>query len=243
MEIAPSAAYHVERTGPDGRDLAVVFEGRKTASVVLVAPADRRRAGDRRPRNDDDTITLAQAMANAEALTPKDPITALNAAPGARARPRRPSRASRRRPCSSSRRRAQPPRDPAPPQPQPPVTAPQTFGRTSPAADRSSTSGTRSTSTSRTPICAPCCASSRTSGLNMIIDPQVQGRVNVLLNDVPWDQALDQILRLEQARLHRRRQHPAHRAAGGARRRAGGAAEAGRRARRWPASCGCRPSP
>jgi type IV pilus assembly protein PilQ len=33
------------------------------------------------------------------------------------------------------------------------------------------------------------------SGLNMIIDPQVQGRVNVLLNDVPWDQALDQILR------------------------------------------------
>jgi type IV pilus assembly protein PilQ len=33
------------------------------------------------------------------------------------------------------------------------------------------------------------------SGLNMIIDPQVSGRVNVLLNDVPWDQALDQILR------------------------------------------------
>jgi type IV pilus assembly protein PilQ len=33
------------------------------------------------------------------------------------------------------------------------------------------------------------------SGLNMIIDPGVQGRVNVLLNDVPWDQALDQILR------------------------------------------------
>ena len=33
------------------------------------------------------------------------------------------------------------------------------------------------------------------SGLNMIIDPQVQGRVNILLTDVPWDQALDQILR------------------------------------------------
>jgi type IV pilus assembly protein PilQ len=29
----------------------------------------------------------------------------------------------------------------------------------------------------------------------MIIDPAVQGRVNVLLNDVPWDQALEQILR------------------------------------------------
>ena len=62
----------------------------------------------------------------------------------------------------------------------------------------------------------------------MIIDPQVQGRVNVLLNDVPWDQALDQILRVEQAGLHRRRQHHPHRAAGGARRRTVGAAEAGR---------------
>jgi len=29
----------------------------------------------------------------------------------------------------------------------------------------------------------------------MIIDPGVQGRVNVLLNNVPWDQALEQILR------------------------------------------------
>jgi type IV pilus assembly protein PilQ len=36
---------------------------------------------------------------------------------------------------------------------------------------------------------------SQFSGLNMIIDPAVQGRVNVLLNDVPWDQALEQILR------------------------------------------------
>ncbi len=38
MEIAGSASYHVERTGPDGRDLAVVFEGRKAGSAVLVAP-------------------------------------------------------------------------------------------------------------------------------------------------------------------------------------------------------------
>ena len=38
MEISPSAAYHVERTGPDGRDLAVVFEGRKAGSAIMVAP-------------------------------------------------------------------------------------------------------------------------------------------------------------------------------------------------------------
>lgn len=33
------------------------------------------------------------------------------------------------------------------------------------------------------------------SGLNIVIDPQVEGRVEVALVDVPWDQALDIILR------------------------------------------------
>ena len=33
------------------------------------------------------------------------------------------------------------------------------------------------------------------SGLNIVIDPQVSGRVEVALADVPWDQALDVILR------------------------------------------------
>jgi type IV pilus assembly protein PilQ len=33
------------------------------------------------------------------------------------------------------------------------------------------------------------------SGLNMVIDPDVQGSVDIVLTDVPWDQALDVILR------------------------------------------------
>ncbi len=33
------------------------------------------------------------------------------------------------------------------------------------------------------------------SGLNMVIDPDVQGSVDIKLTDVPWDQALDVILR------------------------------------------------
>jgi type IV pilus assembly protein PilQ len=33
------------------------------------------------------------------------------------------------------------------------------------------------------------------SGLNIVIDPTVEGSVDVALRDVPWDQALDQILR------------------------------------------------
>src|SRR5688572_15774134 len=33
------------------------------------------------------------------------------------------------------------------------------------------------------------------SGLNMLIDPAIQGTVNISLRDIPWDQALDLILR------------------------------------------------
>jgi type IV pilus assembly protein PilQ len=36
---------------------------------------------------------------------------------------------------------------------------------------------------------------SEISGLNIVIDPAVQGTVDVMLTDVPWDQALDIILR------------------------------------------------
>jgi type IV pilus assembly protein PilQ len=36
---------------------------------------------------------------------------------------------------------------------------------------------------------------SEISGLNMVIDPSIQGTVDVALRDVPWDQALDIILR------------------------------------------------
>jgi type IV pilus assembly protein PilQ len=36
---------------------------------------------------------------------------------------------------------------------------------------------------------------SEISGLNLVIDPGVQGSVDVALREVPWDQALDQILR------------------------------------------------
>ncbi len=36
---------------------------------------------------------------------------------------------------------------------------------------------------------------SEISGLNLVIDPTIQGTVDVALRDVPWDQALDIILR------------------------------------------------
>ena len=39
---------------------------------------------------------------------------------------------------------------------------------------------------------------SEISGLNLVIDPTIQGTVDVSLRDVPWDQALDIILRANQ---------------------------------------------
>jgi type IV pilus assembly protein PilQ len=39
---------------------------------------------------------------------------------------------------------------------------------------------------------------SEITGLNVVIDPSVQGTVDVALRDVPWDQALDTILRANQ---------------------------------------------
>src|SRR5207245_4572533 len=62
MEIASKATYHVERTGPDGRDLAIVFEGPKSGGALLIAPPASGAAA--ATKDDEDTITMAQALAN-----------------------------------------------------------------------------------------------------------------------------------------------------------------------------------
>jgi type IV pilus assembly protein PilQ len=196
MEIAPSTAYHVERTGPDGRDLAVVFESHKAGSTIMLAPS----ASDSSAKEEDETITLAQAIANAEAITPKDPITALSANAAAAPMMSRPAPvsapvAARSAPAARTQTPAQPqPQPPTPPQPTPPMGAQSTFA----------VPGTGPKQYIGHPINfdfedadlrAVLRVFANESGLNMIIDPAVTGRVNVLLNDVPWDQALDQILR------------------------------------------------
>ena len=33
------------------------------------------------------------------------------------------------------------------------------------------------------------------SGLNIVLDPDVKGSLTIFLNDVPWDQALDVVLK------------------------------------------------
>ncbi|HET7695100.1 MAG TPA: type IV pilus secretin PilQ [Vicinamibacterales bacterium] len=207
MEIAPTATYHVERTGADGRDLAVVFEGRKEGAPIMVAPPETPAApGDAADDKDGDTLSLAQAIANAASITPADPITALDAAPAAAAgiaAPRvlppapRPTRTARAQTPAA----AQPPvavQAPAAasPAPQSAPQAPQTFQSDVPGTGQKQYTGHPiNFDFEDADLRAVLRVFSAESGLNMIIDPSVQGRVNVLLNDVPWDQALDQILR------------------------------------------------
>jgi type IV pilus assembly protein PilQ len=191
MEIAPSATYHVERTGTDGRDLAVVFEGPKPGSAILVAPptpSDGAQPAD--ADKDEDTLSLAQAIANAASITPADPIAAI-AAPSAKPAAPRAAPAAARQVTPPAARAQQPTAPPA----QPPA-APQTFSSDVPGTGQKQYTGHPiNFDFEDADLRAVLRVFSAESGLNMIIDPQVQGRVNVLLNDVPWDQALDQILR------------------------------------------------
>jgi type IV pilus assembly protein PilQ len=206
MEISRSAAYHVERTGPDGRDLAVVFEGQKAGTIMVAPPTATGASPEASGDKDEDTLTLVQAIANAASITPADPIAALNApspspAPRAAAPPAREARLAppvRRQqtpptPPPAQPSAAQPP--PATP-PQQPASPPQNFSADVPNSGQKQYTGTPiNFDFEDADLRAVLRVFTEVSGLNMIIDPQVQGRVNVLLKDVPWDQALDQILR------------------------------------------------
>jgi type IV pilus assembly protein PilQ len=88
-----------------------------------------------------------------------------------------------------------PPNPQAPPTPQvqAPPPAPQALG--APRTARTFTGNPVSLDFQGADLRAVLRTFSEISGLNMVIDPAVQGTVDVALRDVPWDQALDIILR------------------------------------------------
>ncbi len=213
MDLAADASYHVERSGPAGRDLDVVFEPAEAASSsVLLAPLEA--GGDDTP---EPPITMEQAMRNVAAITapaPPDPITALQQAPEAPATgpsgaqpAERPALAARNAP----RRAGTAPSRQAPAQAQRPAVAARRAQGTAAAAPAAPVAVQQPASQSDTqkkytghPVSldfqgadlrAVLRGFSEISGLNMVIDPDVQGTVDIILNEVPWDQALDVILR------------------------------------------------
>jgi type IV pilus assembly protein PilQ len=207
MELSPTAAYHVERGGADGRDLAVVFDGRKSSGAVLVAPPTVRDSDqDKEP-----DIPMPVAIANAATLTPQDPITALNQAPAAEqtaaaksgpvskpqvARPSQPAPPKQTAAAQVTGKPTPPAQQPPTPPVAPPPTAQPTINAQVPGTgEKKYTGNPVSMDFQDADLRSVLRTFAEISGLNMVIDPQVQGRVDMVLNEVPWDQALDTILR------------------------------------------------
>jgi type IV pilus secretin PilQ/predicted competence protein len=220
MELSPTAAYHVERSGADGRDIAVVFEGRKSSGAILVAPPDKPEG----EKDDEPDIPMPVAIANAAAITPADPISALNQPVAASAAPAQKTVAQKtqktpaektpaekttvappqapRRQAGAAATAATPTPQPSaqadqPPPPQAPTAAPQpTLNAQVPGTgEKKYTGNPISMDFQDADLRSVLRTFAEISGLNMVIDPQVQGRVDMVLNEVPWDQALDTILR------------------------------------------------
>jgi type IV pilus assembly protein PilQ len=215
MDLAEDATYHVERSGPAGRDLDVVFEAAEAASgSVLLAPLPAVPAGsDDAP---EPPISMEQAIRNVAAITAPgpDPITALQQtadtpAAGASSGPSsdHPPLAARNAPRRAG---AAPARQAGPGSAQSPAVqsvaaqgAPQA-GPAAPAVQQPAGQSDTQKKYTGHPVSldfqgadlrAVLRGFSEISGLNMVIDPDVQGTVDIILNEVPWDQALDVILR------------------------------------------------
>jgi type IV pilus assembly protein PilQ len=222
MEIADAATYHVERAGTAGRDLAVVFEPPRAGGTVMLALPSPGDPADAEP----DVIPLPEAIANAAPLTPRDvvgtdpmaalKVAAVTAAEAERAaanaaRVQQPPTAARvQQPPTAAPPAQTPPAQtpPAqPPAPQPPAPPPVVVPP--PPSSPGSQVFTAEQKTYRgTPITLDFAGVdlrsvlrvfSEPSGLNIIIDPAVPATpVDILLRDIPWDQALEIILRTHQ---------------------------------------------
>ncbi len=213
MEVAEGATYHVERAGESGSDLAVIFEPPMTAAVALLAPTVTRAA---RVAPEPD-ISIEQAIANAAAITPKDtpaekpapstaaPVARVNLpaeAPAAQARvaqaPAAQAPATQEPATRVSAARQQTASAPA-------QTPPLQVPPSAPRLNQQIITGTGDKQYKGTPITLDFSGAdlrsvlryfNEISGLNIIIDPSVPATpIDVVLRDVPWDQAFETLLR------------------------------------------------
>ena len=201
MELAEGATYHVERAGESGSDLAVVFEPPIAASTVLLAPA---RTGVQRAGPEPD-IPLEQAIANAAAITPKDtpaekPVaSAAPPAPGANLPAEVPAASVAARPAPAPAAARQ--QSASAPAQTPPLQVPPS----APRLNQQIITSTGDKQYKGTPITLDFSGAdlrsvlryfNEISGLNIIIDPSVPATpIDVVLRDVPWDQAFETLLR------------------------------------------------
>ena len=172
IEIDEKATYHVERGADADRDLAVIFEpGQGSQKIMLPATPEPAVIEQVEP-----PITLEQALANGSALAV--PAAQPQAAPQqtAAAKPQ----AQPPAPTAAPRTTSQPPATE-----QMTITPPQKKYIGSPVSLDFQDADLRSVLR----------ALVSQGGLNVVFDDGVQGTIDIVMNDIPWDQALETILR------------------------------------------------
>jgi len=208
FDLIARVPYRVERTGEQDRDLVVVI-GEDTAPAE--APAASTAAPMVAEPTDEPTIGDAAVAPVPEPTPPADATPVAEPAPAPAAEP-----APAAAPAPAPAPPAPPVTEPAAPVPAPAPAAPAAAARPAlalpqplrPADSGLAASGQPETRTftghpvsldfQGVDLRAVLRTFSEITNLNVVIDPSVQGTVDVALRDVPWDQALDIILRANQ---------------------------------------------
>jgi len=212
MEISEGTTYALQRGTIGTRDVSVVFQAPKVTGTA-------RSSGDEGAFAvlGAETITLAQAMANGAMLAPKDTnvdaMAALKRVPqsssgspsssapaavrhsGQTGASAPPSRTAQNAAALSQAQEPAPPAPPPAPIAAPPSTLAGTSQQISAGQEKKYTGHPISMDFQGVDLRSVLRTFAEISGLNMVIDPDVQGTVDIVLTDVPWDQALEVILR------------------------------------------------
>ena len=195
IELADAATYHIERSGEGSRELAIVVEPAHAPSTVMLTGSDAQ------PVEPEPAITLEQAIANASPIAPPS-----SAAPALTSRPVAPATpADTTAPLKiSNRTPAAPAAQDPPPTPAQLPTAPPPAPVVSQAPVPQSGLQTENRQYVGRPVSidiengdlrALIRLLVNEGGLNVVFDPAVQGTIDIVLNEIPWDQALETILR------------------------------------------------
>jgi len=166
VDLNRRAPYRVEQS-PDGQDLTIVFDPPSPSAMADKSPSLS--ASAEKLAADPVAAMTARAIATPAKAAATAATATLPPAPRAQAAPA-----------------PQVPQAAAPPQAQAPVSAQGTSRFTGHPV---------SLDFQGADLRAVLRTFAEISGLNIVIDPTIQGQVDVALRDVPWDQALDIILR------------------------------------------------
>jgi len=207
MDVSEGATYHVERTANGGSDLAVVFEPpQKSSTVLLAGPTSAAK-----PVEPEPDIPLEQAIANAASITPRDtPVQSPAVAPEVAAKapavtPPVAAKTPTPPPPTATVARQQTPPTPAPATASRQQTATAASPQPAPRANQQIITSNGEKQYKGTPITLDFSGAdlrsvlryfNEISGLNIIIDPSVPATpIDVVLRDVPWDQAFETLLK------------------------------------------------